>query len=91
MGSALCTMLKAVISANGSFAGDIQIATTPFSLQIFSPLLTHPGEEDKGSSLQSPSKASLVEGAHPAPRLQGPSRLQTHGLDVCKGKAQSSC
>lgn len=37
MGSALCTVLKAVISANGSFAGGIQIATTPFSLQIFSP------------------------------------------------------
>lgn len=91
MGSALCIVLKAVISANGSFAGDIQIPATPFSLQIFSPLLAHPRGEDKGSSLRSPSKATLVGGAHPAPRVQGLSRLQTHGLDVCKGKAQSSC
>lgn len=67
MGSALCTVLKAVISANGSFAGDIQIAATPFSLQIFPPLPAPPppprGKEDKGSSLQSPSEASLAEDA----------------------------
>lgn len=44
LGSALCTALKAVISANGSFAGDIQIATTPFPLQI------SPSAGDKGSS-----------------------------------------
>lgn len=68
MGSALCTVLKAVISANGSFAGDIQIATTPFSLQILPhpphpPPISPPREEDKGSSLQSPSKAAQAEEA----------------------------
>lgn len=97
MGSALCTVLKAVISANGSFAGGIQIATTPFSLQIFSPSSSHSREEDKGSSLPSPSKAALAEDAQlpgtsnaagPEPRLSTP---QTRGLDVCKGKVHSSC
>lgn len=56
MGSALCTMLKAVISANGSFAGDIQIATTPFSLQIFSPLLIHPQRKTKAPHCRVPAK-----------------------------------
>lgn len=93
MGSALCTVLKAVISANGSFAGDIQIAATPFSLQIFPPSPCSPPpprrEEDKGSSLQSPSKASLAEEA----QLLGTSST-ARAADTwvfCKGKVQGSC
>lgn len=98
MGSALCTVLKAVISANGSFAGDIQIATTPFSLQIFPPpRFSPPARRTKAPHCRVPAKPLRLR----KPNSQGPSALpgaeprrsglQTHGLDVCKGKVQSSC
>lgn len=77
MGSALCTVLKAVISANGSFAGGIQIATTPFSLQIFSPppALPTPGRKTKAPHCRVPAKPlwlRMLSSQGPA-TLPGPS------------------
>lgn len=89
LGSALCTELKAVISANGSFAGDIQIATTPFPLQISPPPETKAPAQ--GRILGAASSRSRMHGtgfAAPGSESQGGEQsCLVRGADAAGHKA----
>lgn len=79
MGSALCTVLKAVISANGSFAGDIQIQPLHFHCKSSPPLPAPPRGRQRLLTAESQQSRWLC-----APGTISACR----GLDVSKGKVQ---